>query len=94
MEFKEYSNDENALIITDPHYLLSYNILYQNYNTNLYEFLCNNNIKQFKAKIILVLKNNWIIKLLSKTKNHSHMIKNVRYQEKSLQLEKLSISIV
>ena len=29
--FKEYSNDENALIIIDPPYLLSYNMFYQNF---------------------------------------------------------------
>jgi hypothetical protein len=64
--FKEYSNIEKALIIFDPPYLLSYNMFYQNFNTNIYEFFFNNNIKQFKAKLILILENTWIIKLLFK----------------------------
>lgn len=62
--FKEYSNDEKALFFIDPPYLLSYNQFYKNFNTNIYEFFFNNNIKQFKAKLIFILENNWIIKLL------------------------------
>ena len=76
--FKEYSNDEKAFIIFDPPYLLSHNMFYQNYKTNLYEFFCNNNIKQFKAKLILILENNWIIKLLFK--NEKSFIYDKEYQ--------------
>jgi len=64
--FKEYSNIEKALIIFDPPYLLSYNMFYENFNTNIYQFFANNNIKLFKAKLIFILENNWIIKLLFK----------------------------
>jgi DNA adenine methylase len=67
--FKEYSNDEKALIIFDPPYLLSYNMFYRDFNTNVYEFFSNNNIKHFKAKLVFILENNWIIKLLFKYLN-------------------------
>lgn len=76
--FKEYSNDEKALIIIDPPYLLSYNQFYKNFKTNIYEFFFNNNIKQFKAKLILILENNWIIKLLFK--NEKSFIYDKLYQ--------------
>lgn len=66
--FKDYSNDEKALIIIDPPYLLSYNQYYKYFNTNIYEFFFNNNINQYKAKLILILENNWIIRLLFKDK--------------------------
>jgi len=64
--FKEYSNDVKALFIIDPPYLLSFNMFYQDFNTNVYEFFSNNNIKHFKAKLIFILENNWIIKILFK----------------------------
>jgi hypothetical protein len=67
--FKEYSNDEKTLIIIDPPYLLSYNMFYQDFNTNVYEFFSNNNIKHFKAKLVFILENNWIIKLLFQNVN-------------------------
>jgi site-specific DNA-adenine methylase len=78
--FKEYSNDKKALIFFDPPYLLSYNMFYQNFNTNIYEFFSNNNIKQFcfKAKLILILENNWIIKLIFK--NEKSFIYDKQYQ--------------
>jgi hypothetical protein len=53
-------------------------MFYQNFNTNIYEFFSNNNIKQFKAKLILILENNWIIKLLFK--NEKSFIYDKQYQ--------------
>jgi site-specific DNA-adenine methylase len=88
--FKEHSNDEKTLIIIDPPYLLSYNQFYQNFNTNLYEFFFDNNIKQFKAKIILILENNWIIKLLFK--NEKSFIYNKQYQISKKQTNHIIIS--
>ena len=76
--FKDYSNDDKALFFIDPPYLLSYNMFYQNFNTNVYEFFSNNDIKQIKAKLILILENNWLIKLLFK--NEKSFIYAKEYQ--------------
>lgn len=88
--FKEYSNDEKALIFIDPPYLLSYNMFYKNFNTNVYEFFSNNDIKQFKAKLILILENNWIIKLLFK--NEKSFIYEKQYQVSRKKINHIIIS--
>jgi hypothetical protein len=88
--FKEYSNDEKALIIIDPPYLLSFNQFYKNFNTNIYEFFFNNNIKQFKAKLILILENNLIIKLLFK--DEKLFIYDKQYQISKKQTSHIIIS--
>jgi hypothetical protein len=80
--FKEYSNNDKALIFIDPPYLMSYNIFYKDFNTNIYEFFFNNNIKQFKAKLILMLENNWIIKLLFKNEKSFVYDKNYSLTKK------------
>lgn len=65
--YNKHVNDKSNLIFIDPPYLQSCNDMYTNrQNTNIYEYLFNNNIKNAKAQIILCLENNWIIKLLFK----------------------------
>jgi len=46
---------------------------------NIYEYLCNNDIKKQKAKIYLILENIWIIQLLFK-KNNKLLIYDKKYE--------------
>lgn len=67
--YKKYKDLENNLIILDPPYLSLCNDFYYKTDVNLYEYLYDNNIKNEKAKIYLILENIWIIKLLFKNNN-------------------------
>jgi site-specific DNA-adenine methylase len=64
--FKTYENNKESLIILDPPYLESCNQYYKLNPTlnNIYEYLSINSIKKFQSKIVCILENNWIIKLL------------------------------
>jgi site-specific DNA-adenine methylase len=64
--FKTYENNKESLIILDPPYLDSCNDFYKMnpLNVNMYEYLSVNSIKTFTSKIICILENNWIIKIL------------------------------
>ena len=64
--YEKYKNSKENLILLDPPYINSCNDFYINKNINIYEYLCNNNIKKEKARIILILENIWIIRLLFK----------------------------
>jgi len=64
--FEDYKNNENCLILMDPPYLNACNDFYQDSKINIYEYLFNNNIKNDKAKIYLILENMWVISLLFK----------------------------
>ena len=62
-----YKDDENNLIFLDPPYLQLCNDFYQDKSLNIYEYLYNNNnITNMKAKIILILEDTWLTKLLFK----------------------------
>jgi site-specific DNA-adenine methylase len=65
--YKKYKNSKNNLILLDPPYMKSCNDLYLDASVNIYEYLYDNNIDKEKAKIILILENMWIIKLLFST---------------------------
>lgn len=67
--YETYKNNENCMLILDPPYIASCNSFYMDDSLNIYEYLNNNNIKNEKAKIYLVLENQWIMKLLFKTNN-------------------------
>jgi hypothetical protein len=62
--YKKYCNDSENMIFHDPPYLNRCNTFYSNQIVNIYEYLFKNNIKNEKAKIYLILENNWIIQLL------------------------------
>lgn len=64
--YKQYNNDKHNLILLDPPYLESCNSYYKLNPSlnNIYEDLSINSIKKQKAKIICILENNWIIRLL------------------------------
>lgn len=67
--YKKYKDDKTNLILLDPPYLDSYNDFYEKSNTNIYEYLHNNNIIKENAHIILILEKIWIIELLFKNNN-------------------------
>ena len=60
----EYKDDIKCLLFLDPPYLMSSNDFYNNKDVNIYEWLCNNNLNDFKSKFLLCLEDVWIIKLL------------------------------
>jgi len=67
--FNKFKNDKNSLIFFDPPYLSLCNDFYQNKTINVYEYMFNNNIKNFKSHIYFILEDIWIIKLLFKNNN-------------------------
>lgn len=76
--FNKYSNDDKAIFFIDPPYILSCNIFYKNFNTNLYEYFVDKDIDNFKAKLIFILENNWIVKFLFK--NKQSFVYNKKYE--------------
>jgi len=67
--YEKYKNNEKCMIIMDPPYISACNCFYIDESMNIYEHLNDNNINECKAKIYLILENQWIIKLLFKTNN-------------------------
>jgi hypothetical protein len=66
---EKYKNNKKAFILLDPPYLQSENSFYKCPTLNIYEYLSYNPIKKYKSNLILILENNWIIKLLFKEYN-------------------------
>jgi hypothetical protein len=62
--YEKYKSNDKALILLDPPYLSTINDFYLDSSTNIYEYLYNHNIKFERAKIVLILENIWIIKML------------------------------
>lgn len=62
--YLKYKDDIQNMIIFDPPYLNTCNDFYKESKVNVYEYFFNNNIKNEKAKIYLILENSWVIKLL------------------------------
>lgn len=62
----KYNHDEDKLFLLDPPYLASCNDFYNNSDCNIYEWVFNNKamLLDSKNKIIFILENMWIIKLL------------------------------
>lgn len=67
--FDKFKDDNESLIFLDPPYLSLYNDFYQDKKINIYEYLFNNRIENFKSYIFLILEDMWIIKLLFKDNN-------------------------
>ena len=61
---KEKLNNQNYLFIIDPPYIASCNEFYKSKTCNIYEYFYNNDMKEMKSKIVFMLEENWIIKLL------------------------------
>jgi hypothetical protein len=64
--YEKYKNSKNNLLLLDPPYLQSRNNYYLNPDTNIYDYLHNNDINNENAEIILILENVPVIKLLFK----------------------------
>jgi len=67
--FDKHKNNSESLIFIDPPYLSLCNDFYQNKTINIYEYIFNNDLRDFKSRIYLILENMWIIKLLFKNYN-------------------------
>lgn len=89
--FNSYKDDENNFIFLDPPYLQTCNDFYQDRNVNIYEYLYKNNITNMKSKIILILENIWIIKLLFNS-NKIIQTNNKTYQASKKKTSHLTIS--
>ena len=88
--FEMYNNNNKALIFLDPPYVQLNNDFYLESDTNIYEYLYNNNINNMKSFIILVLEDNWIIKLLFK--DHKFITYDKLYQASKKQTKHLIIN--
>lgn len=70
--FNEYKDNDKALILLDPPYLMSCNGYYDMSNSqkykNVYEYFFENIETPYKAKIYFMLENIWIVKMLFKNK--------------------------
>jgi len=66
--YNQHKTNPKSFIFLDPPYLASNNDWYKSPDTNIYEYLYDNDIMKEKAFICLCLENNWIIKLLFKDK--------------------------
>jgi hypothetical protein len=64
--YKQYKDNNKSFIFLDPPYLLSCNDFYGSPHLGIYEYLSCNDINKEKAKILLCLNDNWIIKMLFK----------------------------
>jgi len=65
--YKKYKDNIKAFIILDPPYIISCNIDYENQidmKKNIYDYLYFNKIDNEKAKIYLILEDNFIIRIL------------------------------
>ena len=82
--YEKYKTDNKNLIILDPPYLIYGDDFYLDCKINIYEHLYNNDIKKEKAKIYLILEDNWIIKLFFNKNIIQSYDKNIRQQEKIL----------
>ena len=67
--YKEYKNDDNALLFIDPPYLSSCNEFYINAGVEIYKYISENDIDLERSKIMLCLEKNFIIKLLFSNKH-------------------------
>lgn len=69
--FDKLKNDKEALFIIDPPYINSCNEMYNlnigyKENINIYEYMFNNDLNNFLSRIIFILEDIWIIKILFK----------------------------
>ena len=85
-----YNNANNTLIFLDPPYLQSNNDFYLDSNTNVYEYLCNNSIKNMRSFILLVFEDNWIIKLLFR--HHTFITYDKQYGTSKIKTKHLIIN--
>ena len=63
---ESYNQNPHALLFLDPPYLIANNDNYHTASVNVYEYLYNHSIDAMAARMVLVLEDNWIIRLLFK----------------------------
>jgi site-specific DNA-adenine methylase len=61
---KRYKDDDTNLFLIDPPYVSTCNLLYNNPNLSIYEWLSVHNINAWKSSVYFILENIWINKLL------------------------------
>lgn len=62
--YTTYKNDSNNLIIIDPPYISSENGMYYEPTGNIYQYVFENSILHEPSKVVFILENIWIIRLL------------------------------
>jgi site-specific DNA-adenine methylase len=67
--FDNFKNDEKALFMIDPPYVMACNDFYTDKKLNMYQYFYDNKIESFKSKIYLVLEDHWILRLLFMNNN-------------------------
>jgi len=75
---KKYMDNKKAIVFLDPPYLMSNNAFYDNPDGNIYEFISSLNLKKKKAVLMLILEQNWILKMLFKKYTFVEYEKNYR----------------
>ena len=75
----KYKNNDNTLIFLDPPYMNTNNNEYLDPTLHIYEYLYNNNINDWKAKVWLILEHTWLISLIF-TRNNTSKKYNKTYQ--------------
>ena len=63
---KRYQDDVNCLLLVDPPYIMSCNLFYTSKETNTYEYCVDVGLGNMKSMVVLVLEDNWIIRLMFK----------------------------
>lgn len=63
---KQYQDNVNCLLLIDPPYIMSCNCFYTNEETNVYEYFVDVGLGNMKSMVVLVLEDNWIIRMMFK----------------------------
>ena len=63
---RQYKDNLNCLLLVDPPYVMSYNGFYTNEGVNTYEYFYETSIANMKSMVVLVLEDNWIIRMMFK----------------------------
>lgn len=79
---KENINNDKYLFLIDPPYISVCNDFYKSKYTNIYEFFSYNDMKLMNSKIVFILEDNWIIKLLFKNYNIISYLKKYETSKK------------
>jgi site-specific DNA-adenine methylase len=62
--FAKFKDDESALFMIDPPYVMACNDFYSDRKLNMYQYFFDNKIETNKAHIYLILEDHWILRLL------------------------------
>jgi hypothetical protein len=62
--FEPFKNDETALFMIDPPYVVACNDFYTDRKLNMYQYFYDNKIESNKSHIYLILEDLWILRIL------------------------------